>query len=106
MRLSTLTSKGIAHLLPTVGAIMAEMREDQCPQGSRTYYSITESSALPPADGIASIHQLVDGHTQGIGPQTNERRDTCGTTETLMVLRNFWSPAVGVQIVPTQTIIL
>ena len=51
---------------------MPEVREDQYPQDSSTHYIIMELSSLPPVDDIASIHRPVGGHTQGIGPQTNE----------------------------------
>ena len=37
-----------------------------------------ESSSFPSADGIASIHRPVGGHSEVIGPQT-KWRDTCGT---------------------------
>ena len=83
-RLSTLTAKESAHLSPTVGASMLEVRENQCPQGGIIHYDIMESSSLPSADGIGSIHRPVGGYSQGIGPQTNERMDACGSMETLI----------------------
>ena len=63
---------------------MPEVREDQYHQGSSTHYNIMKASYLPPTDGISSIQRPVGGHSQGTGTQTNELRDACGTTETLL----------------------
>ena len=82
-RSSTSTSKGFLHVSPSVGAIIPELCEDQCPQGSSTYYNIMESSSFPFRDDIGSIYWPVGAHTQGIAAQTNERQDASRTTETL-----------------------
>ena len=82
-RLSILTTKGSAHLWPpTVGASMPEVRENQCPQGDIIHYDIMESSSLPSAESIGSIQRPVGGHSQGIGPQIDERMEACGSMET------------------------